>query len=337
MKKSPLKALFITTMVLSTLISMTTNSWLGVWAGLEINMLSFIPLMSYDSTYSLEVSSIKYFIVQTIASIALIVAFITFMLNKTTQFKESISIMMTLALTLKIGGSPMHFWLPEVMENLSWNNCIILMTWQKIAPMVAISYIKSNSPLMTIIIVSSAMVGAIMGMNQISLRMLMAYSSINHVGWMLAAIKTNMMIWLLYIIVYSMLTSLISYVFKSTNNMLINELFINYNNNKTLKFTLMTSMLSLGGMPPLLGFLPKWILIQELASQSSPLVLTVLILSSTITLYFYMKLFLTGGVLSFKENKWNLSNLSMNKTSTMCTMMNTASIMGLALSLLTMQ
>nr|QXM16399.1 NADH dehydrogenase subunit 2 [Scelimena melli] len=337
MKKSPLKALFITTMVLSTLISMTANSWLGVWMGLEINMLSFIPLMSYDSTYNLEVSSIKYFIVQTIASITLIMAFITFMLNKTTQLKENISMMMTLALTLKIGGSPMHFWLPEVMENLSWNNCIILMTWQKIAPMVAISYIKSNGPLMTVIIVSSAMVGAIMGMNQVSLRMLMAYSSINHVGWMLAAVKTNMMIWLLYIIVYSMLTSLISYVFKLTNNMLINELFINYNNNKPLKFTLMTSMLSLGGMPPLLGFLPKWILIQELAAQSSPLVLTILILSSTITLYFYMKLFLTGGVLSFKENKWNLSNLSMNKTSTMCTMMNTASIMGLVLSLLTMQ
>nr|WME17534.1 NADH dehydrogenase subunit 2 [Scelimena sp. 1 XDL-2023a] len=337
MKKSPLKALFIMTMVLSTLMSVTANSWLGVWMGLEINMISFIPLMSYDLTHNLEVSSIKYFIVQTIASITLIMAFITFMLSKPNQLKEGISMMMTLALAMKIGGSPMHFWLPEVMENLSWNNCIILMTWQKIAPMVAISYIKSNNPLMVIIIMSSAVVGAVMGMNQISLRMLMAYSSINHVGWLLAAIKTNMMIWLLYLVVYSLLTTLISYVFKSTNNMLINELFFNYNNSKPFKFTLMTSMLSLGGMPPLLGFLPSWILIQELASQSSPFMLMTLILSSTITLYFYMKLFVAGGVLSLKENKWNLNNISMNKTSISCIMMNATSIVGLTLSLLTVQ
>nr|WCH58153.1 NADH dehydrogenase subunit 2 [Scelimena sp. 1 JL-2023a] len=337
MKKSPLKMMFTTTLILSTLISVTASSWLGLWLGMEVNLLSFIPMMSADPQKNLEMSGMKYFIVQTIGSISLIMTFITSMVNNFDQMNTIVSTMMTLTLTLKMGGAPMHFWLPEVMENLSWENCAILMTWQKIAPMCAMAYIKSNELMMLIVIMSSAMVGAIMGLNQISLRMLMAYSSINHVGWMLAAIKTNLNVWYAYIMIYSMLTTLISLMFKSTNTKMMNELFMSQNNNKMNKFTLIMSLMNLGGMPPMIGFLPKWILMQELAAQSCMIMLMTLILSSSITLYFYMKMFFSGSIINFKETKWNINNKKLTNPQKILQWVNIMSLTGLTMTLLFMQ
>nr|QPK42131.1 NADH dehydrogenase subunit 2 [Paragavialidium sichuanense] len=333
MKKSPMKFLFTITMILSTIMSMTANSWLGVWMGLEINLLSFIPLMSYNSMSPTETSSIKYFIVQTIGSITLITVFIISMINKSNLFNSTLSTIMTMAMVMKIGGVPFHFWLPEVMENLSWNNCMLIMTWQKMAPMTALSYIQMNNYIMTMLISLSATVGAILGMNQISLRMLMAYSSINHIAWMMAAMMINVLTWFCYITVYFLLVIMITFMLKSYNVKTINELFLSHNSNKINKIMMLTSILSLGGMPPMVGFLPKWILIQELGSKSLIFILYILIITSAITLYFYLKIFISGSIIYFKESSWNLENSGLTKIEVIYIYINSISILGLSCSM----
>nr|YP_009740680.1 NADH dehydrogenase subunit 2 [Ergatettix dorsifera]QID03642.1 NADH dehydrogenase subunit 2 [Ergatettix dorsifera] len=328
MKKAPMKIMFYMILVMSTVISITSNSWLGVWMGLEMNLMSFIPLISNQMSYGN--SSIKYFITQTLASTTLIMSFITLMMKLHNQHKEIVYMMMTISILMKMGAAPVHFWFPEVMEYLDWKNCILLMTWQKIAPMILISYIKINQLFMTFIIMSSAIIGAIMGLNQISLRLILSYSSINHMAWMLASIQVNMMMWMWYFMIYSLLTTAISWEFKSSKVNFINEIFINKNNHKMNKLNSAMSFMSLGGLPPFLGFLPKWMLIQELMNNLMYTVAVTLIISSTITLYFYMKMFLSAGILMFKENKWSKNNyFSKNKIMFMLNMMST---LGLLLS-----
>nr|YP_010954488.1 NADH dehydrogenase subunit 2 [Exothotettix guangxiensis]WMV02055.1 NADH dehydrogenase subunit 2 [Exothotettix guangxiensis] len=328
MKKTPMKTLFYMMLIMSTMMSITATSWLGVWMGLEINLLSFIPLISNQSMFNN--SSIKYFITQTLASIMLITSFITLMMSLFNQHKEIIYMMMAMSILMKMGAAPMHFWFPEVMEFLKWKNCMLLMTWQKIAPMIMMSYINVNQLFMTIIIIMSATVGAILGLNQISLRLILSYSSINHMGWMLASIQTSMTNWMLYFMIYSLLTMLISFSFKSNNINFINEMFINKNNHKIDKLNSAIAFLSLGGMPPFIGFLPKWMLMQELMQTSMYFTSVTLIVSSTITLYFYMKMFLSAGILSFKENKWLKNNFFIKNKLLM--LMNMISTLGLMLS-----
>jgi len=67
---------------------------------------------------------------------------------------------------------------------------IILITIQKIAPLSLLSYtLYSNDlPIIPAAIISSALVGAIGGINQTFLRKIIAYSSINHIAWIISAI-----------------------------------------------------------------------------------------------------------------------------------------------------
>nr|QPK42053.1 NADH dehydrogenase subunit 2 [Falconius longicornis] len=331
MKKMPIKMLFSTILITSTIISITSHSWLGMWMGLEINLLAFIPLISQDKPNPFYLSSIKYFIIQAIASITLIMTFIT-TLTKMFNHNEMLLMTMSMSFLLKIGAAPLHFWLPEVMENLSWDNCIIIMTWQKIAPMSALQYLQTNQSIMMTFILTSAITGAIMGLNQMSLRKLMAYSSINHIAWMLAAMQSNLVIWMQYILLYSTLTIIISLMFKSHNIFMMNELFMSNKNLMMSKLTLMMSVLSMGGLPPLLGFLPKWLVIQELLVNSLFITMVTLIMSSTITLYFYMKMFMSSGMYSFMESKWNTNKIYLTKMEMITLFMNSLSLLGLTIS-----
>nr|QPK42040.1 NADH dehydrogenase subunit 2 [Criotettix japonicus] len=331
MNKSPMKMLFINLLIFSTMISISANNWLGVWMGLEINLLMFLPLIMSNSTQYLNSSGIKYFIVQSMASIILLIMIMKIMINENNDNYYSF-IILIMSLMMKMGAAPFHFWFPEMMEQLNWNNCILIMTWQKLAPMLVLSYILPNK-IMMVFIVLSAMIGAIMGLNQISLRLILAYSSINHMGWMLAAIQYSIMIWFCYFTIYSLMTTLIVLLFKYNNVFMLNEVFMMKNPDKLNKLNLMLSMLSLGGLPPLLGFLPKWMLIQELMLKSSYMITTILIISSVITLYFYLKLFFSASLISFKENKWNNFNL-MNLESLLL-YFNIMSSLGLTLSMIT--
>nr|QID48494.1 NADH dehydrogenase subunit 2 [Bolivaritettix lativertex] len=333
MNKAPMKMLFIMLLIMSTLISTSSNNWLGVWMGLEINLLSYIPLITYNKNKNINFSGIKYFIIQSMASIVLIMSIISITINDSMNNNYMISIM-SISILTKIGAAPMHFWFPEIMEQLDWNNCMLLMTWQKIAPMIILSYITPNVNLMNLFIMASAIVGAILGLNQISLRLILAYSSINHIAWMISALNYNLMIWWSYFLIYSLMTILIVASFKSHNIFSINEAFLSKNYNKINKINLMMIMLSLGGMPPLLGFLPKWLLIQEMMINFSYLTLFVLIISSSVTLYFYLKLFLSAGMILAQESKWNLTNYFLSTTEILSLSINLLTTMGLTLSMM---
>nr|YP_010997399.1 NADH dehydrogenase subunit 2 [Lucilia cuprina]AFV08389.1 NADH dehydrogenase subunit 2 [Lucilia cuprina]AFV08402.1 NADH dehydrogenase subunit 2 [Lucilia cuprina]AFV08415.1 NADH dehydrogenase subunit 2 [Lucilia cuprina]AFV08441.1 NADH dehydrogenase subunit 2 [Lucilia cuprina]AFV08454.1 NADH dehydrogenase subunit 2 [Lucilia cuprina] len=308
------KIMFFGILMMGTLISISANSWLGAWMGLEINLLAFIPLMSDDKLMSTE-ASLKYFLTQALASSVFLFAVILFLLNSSkTNSNYFMEMMIFSSLLLKSGSAPFHFWFPNVMEGLSWTNALILMTWQKIAPLMLISYIIFKPLIITSIILSS-LIGALGGLNQTSLRKLMAYSSINHLGWMLAAMYNSNLLWMTYFLFYSFLSFAMIFMFNMFKTSHINQLFSLFFHSKVMKFFLFFNMLSLGGLPPFLGFFPKWIVIQSLTINNQLFLLTFMVLMTLITLYFYMRLSYSAFMLNYYENNW--LNYSMFKSSYM--------------------
>nr|YP_010022589.1 NADH dehydrogenase subunit 2 [Sarcophaga josephi]QOP39437.1 NADH dehydrogenase subunit 2 [Sarcophaga josephi] len=306
------KIVFFVILMMGTLISVSANSWLGAWMGLEINLLSFIPLMSDNKLMSTE-ASLKYFLTQALASSVFLFATILFLLNSNNINSNFLMEMMIFSsLLLKSGSAPFHFWFPNVMEGLSWLNVLILMTWQKIAPLMLISYIIFK-PLIIMSIILSSLIGALGGLNQTSLRKLMAYSSINHLGWMLAAMYNSNLMWMTYFLFYTFLTFSMIFMFNMFKTSHINQLFTMSFHSKTMKFFLFINLLSLGGLPPFLGFMPKWLVIQSLTMNNQLFLLTFMVLMALITLYFYMRLSYSAFMLNYNENNWmiNLSYTSL--------------------------
>nr|APC25401.1 NADH dehydrogenase subunit 2 [Aedes albopictus] len=323
--------IFFIMLISGSLITISANSWLGAWMGLEINLLSFIPLMN-ESKKNLMTSesSLKYFLIQAFASSILLFAIILMMMffNSNWMMNNNFNNLLILStLLLKSGAAPFHFWFPGVMEGLSWINGLILMTWQKIAPLMLISYnLNYNFFLFTILF--SMIIGAFGGLNQTSLRKLMAFSSINHLGWMLLAMMNNELLWMTYFILYSILSISIILMFNNFKLFHFNQIFNLSMMNSYMKFFMFLNLLSLGGLPPFLGFLPKWLIIQNLVEMNQMFILFIAVCLTLVTLYYYLRMSYSIYMLNYNKNSWLLINQHNNNLTLILTM-NFISIMGL--------
>nr|WMY23889.1 NADH dehydrogenase subunit 2 [Aedes aegypti]WMY23902.1 NADH dehydrogenase subunit 2 [Aedes aegypti]WMY23917.1 NADH dehydrogenase subunit 2 [Aedes aegypti]WMY23928.1 NADH dehydrogenase subunit 2 [Aedes aegypti]WMY23947.1 NADH dehydrogenase subunit 2 [Aedes aegypti] len=323
--------IFLIMLIFGSLITISANSWLGAWMGLEINLLSFIPLMNEGKKNLMtSESSLKYFLTQAFASSILLFAIILMMMSFNLNWMNNnfYELLILSTLLLKNGAAPFHFWFPGVMEGLSWINGLILMTWQKIAPLMLISY-NINYNFFFIAIILSMIIGALGGLNQTSLRKLMAFSSINHLGWMLMAMMNNELLWLIYFVFYFFLSMSIVLLFNNLKLFHFNQIFNFSMMNPVIKFFLFLNLLSLGGLPPFLGFLPKWLVIQNLVETNQLFLLFISVCLTLITLYYYLRMSYSIYMLNFNKNSWMLMNNFSNKNMTFILTMNFFSIMGL--------
>lgn len=312
--------MFFFILIIGTIITISSNSWLGAWIGLEINLLSFIPLIRDNNLISTE-ASIKYFLTQAIASAVLLFAIILIYINNfpTIQYNFIFNnLIIYSSLLLKSGAAPFHFWFPNVIEGLSWINSLILITWQKIAPLILISYTNWRN-FVYLVIIFSTIAGALGGLNQTSLRKLIAYSSINHLGWILTTIQASESTWLIYFLIYSFLSFRLIFIFNNFKIYHINQVFNSFFNSKILKFCLFLNLLSLGGLPPFIGFLPKWLVIQLLIINNQYILITIMTIITLITLFFYLRVCFAAFILNYSENNW-INNIHLNNFSFKCTL-----------------
>nr|WVH44980.1 NADH dehydrogenase subunit 2 [Tipula legalis] len=315
MFKNSSKLLFLITLISGTFIAISSNSWLSAWMGLEINLLSFIPLMMNYNNLMASEASLKYFLVQALASSVLLfsVILMMFSINMNWYFNEFNSmylVMINSCLLLKMGAAPFHFWFPGVMEGLNWTNNFILMTWQKIAPLMLISYFIIPS-MFILFAFFSVFMGSIGGLNQTSLRKIMAFSSINHLGWMLAAMLSNENLWEFYFTIYTFLSLTILMLLNLLKISHINQTFFIMNNNPLIKFLMLTLLLSLGGLPPFLGFMPKWLVIQYLSMNNNILLMIMMVCLTLITLYYYIRICYASFLMNYWETTW-LNKIQLN-------------------------
>nr|ABE48013.1 NADH dehydrogenase subunit 2 [Canis lupus familiaris]ABE48143.1 NADH dehydrogenase subunit 2 [Canis lupus familiaris]ABY80408.1 NADH dehydrogenase subunit 2 [Canis lupus familiaris]ACE01193.1 NADH dehydrogenase subunit 2 [Canis lupus familiaris]ACE02714.1 NADH dehydrogenase subunit 2 [Canis lupus familiaris] len=295
--KPPILIIIMATVMTGTMIVMLSSHWLLIWIGFEMNMLAIIPILMKKYNPRAMEASTKYFLTQATASMLLMMG-VTINLLYSGQWVISkisnpiASIMMTTALTMKLGLSPFHFWVPEVTQGITLMSGMILLTWQKIAPMSILYQISPsiNTNLLMLMALTSVLVGGWGGLNQTQLRKIMAYSSITHMGWMTAIITYNPTMMILNLTLYILMTLSTFMLFMLNSSTTTLSLSHMWN-----KFPLITSMililmLSLGGLPPLSGFIPKWMIIQELTKNNMIIIPTLMAITALLNLYFYLRL-----------------------------------------------
>lgn len=296
--------IFFLTLILGTILSISSSSWFGAWIGLELNLISFIPLISIKINYYFSEAALKYFLIQALASTIIISSRCLILFSHLTPY-----FLILISLLLKLGAAPFHFWFPQVIEGLSWLQVIILITIQKFAPIYLISYIVRDSIFLHFTLISatiSAIVGALRGLNTLKLRKLIAFSSINHMSWILVAISLNQTIWLIYFIFYSVISISVIAIFFVLQIYNMSDL-LNFKISKSLFIlSIPMSLLSLGGLPPFSGFIPKWIIIQIMLNNNIVLILLFLLISSLITLYFYLRILTPFVLLSIPVLRFNV-------------------------------
>nr|AYW52324.1 NADH dehydrogenase subunit 2 [Entiminae sp. ACP-2013] len=299
------KILFLNTTLLGSVIAISSCSLPIAWMGLEINLLSIIPIFkNIQNKYPAE-ATMKYFIAQTMGS-SLFMFAIIFYFTKEIPFSSKPEmpelILISMALLLKMGAAPFHFWLPEVSSGLNWPSNFILLTWQKITPIILLSYqINNYTMFFSIIIISSSMISGLQGLNQTCLRKIMAYSSINHMSWMISSILNSMTIFHYYFITYCFINMNIFFIFKKFNIFFLSQLSSILSLKKKIKFMFMLNFISLGGLPPFLGFLPKWLTINNMIDNKHYTMTTILIIFTLISLYFYLRITFSSFTINSEE------------------------------------
>lgn len=298
-------------------------------------MLSFIPLIIDTNNLLSTEASLKYFLTQALASAIFLFSSIFFILQLNIFSiiridSNFITLSILSSLLLKRGAAPFHFWFPGVIEGLNWWNNLILITWQKIAPLILCSYCLNFNFIFNVIILS-IIIGSLGGLNQTSLRKLMAFSSINHLGWIFAAIIYRENLWLTYFFVYTYLSFTLIFIFNLLKFFHLTQIFSFFNQSPLIKFRLFTALLSLGGLPPFLGFLPKWIVIQSISNINSIFLLIVIVSFTLITLFFYIRLTYAAFILSYIETNWIYGSITISKYMYRTIILNFLSSTGLAL------
>jgi len=280
--------MFITFLVVGTTIAVSSNSWFLAWMGLEINLMSMVPLFIHKIRTNHTELCIKYFLPQAMASVIIILYAAMDLIITSYPIYRFIYLILIFALLIKLGLPPFHFWFPQIINKMGWSLCILIISWQKLAPFILISTILTNG-ILSLIIISSAIIGALGGFNQNLTKLIITYSSISHGAWILPLVSFRIQAWSFYFVIYCFISLTLVYLVKSASLLKISNLSYKYPQYFS-KLSFSITLMSLGGLPPLLGFIAKLNAIFVIANFSRIPVLLSLIASSLVSLFYYIKL-----------------------------------------------
>nr|AFB19384.1 NADH dehydrogenase subunit 2 [Chrysomma sinense]AFB19385.1 NADH dehydrogenase subunit 2 [Chrysomma sinense] len=291
------KLIFTISLLLGTTITISSNHWVTAWAGLEINTLAILPLISKSHHPRSIEAATKYFLTQAAASTLVLFssmtnAWYTGQWDITQLTHPTSCLILTSAIAMKLGLAPFHFWFPEVLQGSPLTTGLLLSTAMKFPPITLLLMTSHslNPTLLTYMAILSAILGGWMGLNQTQTRKIMAFSSISHLGWMIIILSYNPKLTLLNFYLYTLMTATVFLTLNTNKILKLSTLMTTWAKNPSLNAMLLLTLLSLAGLPPLTGFLPKWLIIQELTKQDMAIAATTISLLSLLGLFFYLRL-----------------------------------------------
>lgn len=130
---------------------------------------------------------------------------------------------------------------------------------------------RHNNNINSTLLTARLIVGAIGGLYQTRLKKLLAYSRITHIGWLIVTLLLSTSIWIIYITPYFFNIAFLLLKFRDTLGTYI-------------------ILLSLAGLPPLLGFFPKVLILKYLTTSLFPII--PLLIRAIVALVYYTSLFI---------------------------------------------
>ena len=263
----------------SIILSMRVNSGFLIWLRLELNMLRFLPIFSYKENIEIE-NSIKYFLVQRWASIIFLMRFFFSFI-----FINNFSLIIIFRIFVKLGVVPFHIWFISILKSRSLFILIFLSTVQKIIPLIILINLYINLNLYYINILLTIFFSVIIIPSMIRLNKILAVSSVNNIIWLIFRILISIKLIIIFILIYLFMLVGIYFIYNLYN---INIFYQIVSINLFDKFFIVMLFISLGGMPPLLGFLRKYLILKILLLEEKVYIILIIIFSSLLILYYYL-------------------------------------------------
>nr|NP_955667.1 NADH dehydrogenase subunit 2 [Jaculus jaculus]CAC95198.1 NADH dehydrogenase subunit 2 [Jaculus jaculus] len=302
----------ILTVLSGTFIALFSSHLLLIWIGLEMSMLAIIPILTKKPSPRSTEAATKYFLTQATASMIFLASITLNFISPglwsfSTSSNQLCLNLATLALLMKLGLAPFHFWMPEVTQGVPLTAGLMILTWQKLAPISILYQLTplTSTPLLLSSGFLSIMIGGWGGLNQTHVRKILAYSSIAHMGWMIVIMPYNPSIMLINLLIYILLTLTLFISFNLHSNFTISSLSHTWSKSPIMITSMLTVLLSLGGLPPLTGFMPKWLIINELTMNNNTYMATMMAILALLNLYFYLRLVYSSSLTLFPTSNNN--------------------------------
>ena len=266
-------------LVLTIIISFRSTSLFFQWVGLEINILAIIPILINQGSLKKTLSSVKYFISQSPASIILVASLFTW------DYLTVSPLIFQLSIFFKLALPPFHGWLVSILFDLDYRAIFMIFSVQKFIPLIILSQININLNLFTI---SSILIVFIL-LNLINLissfHYLIFLSSLTNIYWLLATLSYNN-IWLNFILIYTLIVGL---ALLCLSNEGLNKMLDLTKINLSGILLISLQFMNLGGIPPLLGFFLKLLIIKFIV-EIKIIVIFPIIFITIILLFSYVSL-----------------------------------------------
>uniref|UniRef100_A0AAU6PC07 NADH-ubiquinone oxidoreductase chain 2 n=1 Tax=Funkikonia zheana TaxID=3133676 RepID=A0AAU6PC07_9HEMI len=290
------KLLFLSFMIVGVMISFSSNSWVMVWTGMELFLLSFIPFFCNFSFLSSE-CAMSYFLIQGVSS-SLFGFCMIFMLVTDYEFLKSF---LCFSLLLKLGCAPFHSWIFGVVSGMSFNSLMIFLTFSSLPPFFLLSHISFN---LNFFVLLNLVVGSVGGLNQCSLKKILGFSSIFNLGFLIYLLNLTSL-WLIYFIFYLFMVSFVLMFLYLYCIEYLNHLFVS-GLSMFSKISFWILFLSLGGMPPMFGFFVKLICIEYSIYNFDYFISFFMVIFSLVVIFFYIRCSFVSLFMGSYLLKWNI-------------------------------
>ena len=312
--------------LIGMMFMVSANDLLSLFLSMELQSLALYILVSFSKEeHNSSEAGLKYFVIGSLSTcIFLFGASLIYGYFGTTNFAEisklltqanDISLILIIgvifilvSLSLKISAAPFHMWTPDVYQGSS----TIITAFLSVVPKVAAFSVLIRflvfpfgeinvdwSKIIIILSIFSMIIGSLGALFQTELKRLFAYSTINHVGFMLIGLtpgsEDGIIAISIYLILYLLMNLGVFLIIlnlrrDNINVTQIKDLSGYFSNNPFMACCMAIFAFSMAGIPPLAGFLGKLIVLNVAIDNNLFYLAIIGVLSSVIAAFYYLRI-----------------------------------------------
>jgi NADH-quinone oxidoreductase subunit N len=311
---------------LGMMVMVSAHSLLTIYLGLELLSLSLYTMvaMHRDSSQASE-AAMKYFVLGALASGMLLYGMsilygltgtldLTKLATALSQHAEQRTFMVfalvfiIIGLAFKLGAVPFHVWIPDVYQGAPTSVTLFIGSAPKIAAFAMLmrllvegmqSLHSDWQQILIILAILSMATGNIFAIAQTNIKRMLAYSTISHVGFLLLGILTGTQSGyaasMFYVVVYALMSlggfGMIILLSRAGFEAEQLEDFKGLNErNSWYAFLMLILMLSMAGIPPLVGFWAKWSVLSQVVQSGLVWLAVLAVIFAIIGAFYYLRI-----------------------------------------------
>ena len=324
--KRPEFPLVVLLSLIGMLLMVSANNLLSLFVSIELQSLGLYVLVSFSKEdLNSSEAGVKYFVIGSLSTcIFLFGASLIYGLVGSTDFSiisnymsDQPSIPMVLivglifilvSISLKISAAPFHMWTPDVYQGAPTIVTAFLSTAPKVAVFGVLirllvfpfgEIIVDWGKIVIILSITSMIIGSLGAIMQDDIKRLMAYSTINHIGFMLMGLvpgsEDGITAISIYLILYlTMNLGVFLFILNMQRDQInvtsIKDLSGLYKTEPVMASSLAIILFSMAGIPPLAGFVGKLLILNVVIDSNLILLAIIAVLTSVIAAFYYLRL-----------------------------------------------